>query len=65
MSIDELYNPRHASRPRNRLIAQVFYDVEIIERYGGGIQKMMDACAMAGLPQPVFEERFGGFLHLQ
>ena len=50
------------SRPRNRLIAQVFYDVEFIERYGGGIQKIMDACEAAGLPQPVFEERFGGFL---
>jgi ATP-dependent DNA helicase RecG len=62
MSIAELYNPHHASRPRNRLIAQVFYDVEFIERYGGGIQKIMDACEMARLPQPVFEEKFGGFL---
>jgi len=47
---------------RNKLIAQIFYDIEFIERYGSGIQRIIDACKNAGLPPPVFEERFGGFL---
>jgi len=62
MTIEELYNPNHSSRPRNMLIAQIFYDVELIERYGSGIQRIMEACTKAGLPTPVFEEKFGGFL---
>ena len=62
MTIEELYNPNHSSKPRNKLIAQIFYDVELIERYGSGIQRIIDACNKTGLPTPVFEERFGGFL---
>lgn len=62
MTIDELYNPNHSSKLRNKLIGQIFYDVGLIERYGSGIQKIIDACKKAGLPTPVFEERFGGFL---
>ena len=33
----------------------------IIERYGSGIQRMIHACREADLPEPVFEEKFGGF----
>ena len=62
MTIEELYNPNHSSKLRNKLIAQIFYDIELIERYGSGIQRIIDACRNAGLPPPVFEERFGGFL---
>ena len=62
MTIEELYNPNHSSKPRNKLIAQIFYDVELIEMYGSGIQRIIDACNKSGLPTPVFEERFGGFL---
>jgi ATP-dependent DNA helicase RecG len=62
MTIEELYNPNHSSKLRNKLIAQIFYDIELIERYGSGIQRIIDACKNAGLPPPVFEERFGGFL---
>ena len=62
MTIDELYNPNHSSKPRNKLLAQIFYDVELIERYGSGIQRIIDSCKKAGLPVPLFEEKFGGFL---
>lgn len=62
MTIEELYNPNHSSKLRNKLIGQIFYDVGLIERYGSGIQKIIDACKKAGLPIPVFEEKFGGFL---
>lgn len=62
MTIDDLYNPDHNSKPRNKLIAGIFYDVELIERYGSGIQRIMDACKKADLPSPTFEEKFGGFL---
>lgn len=61
MTIDDLLDPVHSSKPRNKLIAQVFYDMALIERYGSGIQRMIADCVNAGLPEPVFEEKFGGF----
>lgn len=61
MTIDDLLDPVHSSKPRNKLIAQVFYDMALIERYGSGIQRMIADCVKAGLPEPVFEEKFGGF----
>ena len=33
-----LLSPMHASRPRNRLIAQALYDMGVIEHYGRGRQ---------------------------
>ena len=62
LTIEDLLNPVHSSKPRNKLIAQVFYDISIIERYGSGIQRMINECSKAGLPAPVFEEKFGGFI---
>jgi len=61
LTIDDLLDPAHSSKPRNKLIAQVFYDMALIERYGSGIQRMIADCVKAGLPEPDFEEKFGGF----
>jgi ATP-dependent DNA helicase RecG len=49
----------HPSNPRNRLIAEMFFYLGWIERWGGGIQKMLNECAAAGLPEPEFEEAQG------
>jgi ATP-dependent DNA helicase RecG len=62
VTLEDLYRRTHASKPRNKLIAQVFYDLEIIERYGSGIQRILDACAAAGLPEPTFGESTGGLV---
>jgi len=62
MTFEELHKRTHASKPRNKLIAQVFYDLEIIERYGSGIHRILDACAAAGLPEPTFSESTGGLV---
>ena len=51
----------YSSRPRNKLIAQIFYDLEIIERYGSGIGRIDNACREAGLPLPRIEDQAGGF----
>ena len=62
LTVEDLLSRSHASKPRNKLIAQVLYDLEIIERYGSGIHRMFDACANAGLPEPILKEETGGFL---
>jgi ATP-dependent DNA helicase RecG len=44
------------SRLRNRVIARTFKELALIEQWGSGIQRMMSACASAGLPPPEFVE---------
>ncbi len=61
MTVEELLRPNHSSKPRNRLIAQAFYDMGMIEQYGSGIKRVVDACLEAGLPEPEFENFSGGF----
>ena len=46
---------------RNKLIAQIFYDMGLIERYGSGIHRILEACRDANLSQPVLENFSGGF----
>ena len=60
-TVEELLRPNHSSKPRNRLIAQAFYDMGMIEQYGSGIKRVVDACVEAGLPKPEFENFSGGF----
>ena len=61
ITIDDLYKKEHKSVIRNRLIAQVFYDIGYIEKYGSGTIKIIDLCRRHGLPSPEFKEVSGGF----
>lgn len=45
-----------SSRARNRVIARTFHALELIEQWGSGLQKIIEACAKLGLREPVFEE---------
>lgn len=59
LTVEQLKEP-HPSKPRNHKIAEMFYYAGLIEQWGRGIQKPVDECASAGLPEPEFEERTGG-----
>ncbi|MBL7076755.1 MAG: putative DNA binding domain-containing protein [Kiritimatiellae bacterium] len=61
LSFEQLRKGTYSSHPRNKLIAQIFYDLEIIERYGSGIGRIDNACKEAGLPLPKIENQGGGF----
>jgi ATP-dependent DNA helicase RecG len=58
ITIDDLKR-EHVSRPRNPLIAEVFYRRGLIERWGRGTQKIVELCVAAGQPEPEFEEQAG------
>jgi len=45
---------KHPSKPTNKAIAGVFYDMKYIERYGSGIGMMRDECRAMGLPDPEY-----------
>ncbi len=51
----------HFSKPRNRLIAAVFYHAGLIERWGTGTKRMVELFKERGLPEPEFEEFGNGF----
>jgi len=58
ITLPELFTS-HTSILRNKGIAQIFYDMAWIERWGSGVQKIRTACAEAELPEPVFQEDQG------
>ncbi len=53
---EALYSEEHRSVIRNKLIAQVFYDMGYIERYGSGTTRIIELCEQYGLPEPEFKE---------
>lgn len=49
----------HISKPRNPLIASVFYYAGFIETWGRGTIRIVNACKQQGLPEPNFENDSG------
>lgn len=62
MDLETLENPEHGSRPRNKLIAQAFYDMHLIEHYGSGIGRIKDECAKNGNKAPTWSQKYGSFI---
>ena len=60
IKIEDLKKDHH-SKPRNELLADVFFKAGLIEAWGRGTIKITDECKDAGLPEPEFKEEFGGF----
>lgn len=54
LTLDDLRDG--VSRLRNRVVARVFKELGLIEQWGTGVQRMIAACAAAGLPAPEFAE---------
>ena len=52
----------HPSKPRNLLIADVCFKGGLIDAWGRGTLRIIDACKEAGLPEPELIEQDGGFL---
>lgn len=55
----EKLKTEHLSKPRNTLLADVFYKAGFIESWGRGTIKIMEKCREQGLPEPDFEEDYG------
>lgn len=60
LTIDDL-KKEHPSRPRNELLADIFFKAGLIDTWGHGTLKMISLCKEAGLPEPRFSEEAGGF----
>ena len=44
------------SKLRNRVIGRVFKELDLIEQWGSGFQRMVASCRELGLPEPALEE---------
>lgn len=49
----------HLSKPRNKLLADVFYFAGFIEAWGRGTLKIVEKCRDQGLPEPEFHNDHG------
>ncbi len=58
-TIDKLLKA-HSSKPFNPDIANAFFRAGKIEAWGRGIERIMDACKAANVPEPEFEFEPGG-----
>ncbi|MBU1987602.1 putative DNA binding domain-containing protein, partial [Patescibacteria group bacterium] len=50
------------SVPRNKLIAKIFKNIDYIEGWGTGFQRIIEACKKNGNKAPVFSEKVGAFV---
>ena len=61
LTIEELQNNHYISKTRNKLIALMFKECGLIEKYGSGIDRIKRLCKEHRLPEPKFEEMQKGF----
>ena len=53
---------KHESKPRNKLIANLFFLIKYIEQWGTGTNEIIDECIAHGLPEPLFEDTGSSFI---
>jgi ATP-dependent DNA helicase RecG len=62
ITVNDLLADKFTSKPRNKLIAKAFREIRKIERYGSGINRIINQCRAYGIPKPKFEELAEGFM---
>ncbi len=56
----EKLKSKHSSQPFNPDVANAFFRAGMIEAWGRGIERILDACREAGTPEPSFRYDHGG-----
>ncbi len=62
ISIQDLLSNTYRSTPRNKLLADFFKDLGLIEKYGSGIQRIINYFKEEQLPTPEFQNISDGFM---
>ena len=55
LTVEKIKTGNYKSHLRNKQIASVFKELELIEKYGSGVRRVIETCVAYGLPEPVFE----------
>lgn len=61
LTVAALYS-EHPSHPRYRHLADVLYRARMIEKWGTGTLRIIQACVERGLPRPEFQSGMGTFI---
>ena len=61
LSLDKLFSNNYTSTPRNKLVANIFKDIGLIEKYGSGIRRIREGILNWGLAAPKIVDDEGGF----
>jgi ATP-dependent DNA helicase RecG len=62
ISVEDLLSNNYRSTPRNKVLADFAKDMGLIEKYGSGIQRILNYFSVAGLPVPEFRNISDGFM---
>ena len=60
LTIEKIKTGNYKSHLRNKQIASIFKELELIEKYGSGVQRVIETFIAYGLPEPVYEAIQGG-----
>ena len=62
ITVEDLLLNNYKSTPRNKLIADFFKSLGLIEKYGSGIRRIFDYFKTENLPAPEFRNISDGFM---
>ena len=60
LTVAKIKTGNYKSHLRNKQIATIFKELELIEKYGSGVRRVIDTFIAYGLPEPEFEATQGG-----
>ena len=58
--VEKIKTGRYKSHLRNKQVATIFKELELIEKYGSGVRRVIDTFVAYGLREPEFEATQGG-----
>ena len=61
LTVEQLLSGNYSSNARNKRVASIFKEAQLIEKYGSGIKRIRDGFAKYGLQPPLFEVFQSGF----
>jgi ATP-dependent DNA helicase RecG len=60
LTVEKIKTGNYKSHLRNKQIASIFRELDLIEKYGSGVRRVIDIFTAYGLPEPTFEATQGG-----
>jgi ATP-dependent DNA helicase RecG len=60
LTVEKIKTGHYKSHLRNKQVATIFKELELIEKYGSGVRRVIDTFIAYGLPEPEFEATQGG-----
>ena len=57
LTVEKIKTGKYKSHLRNKQIASIFKELELIEKYGSGVRRAIETCVV---PEPVYEATQGG-----